>query len=266
MAIEVFNRHENKYLIDEATMERLQNDLFSHMVLDQYNQKFPTYTITNIYYDTDDSFLIRTSLQKPRYKEKLRLRGYGVPGFDDRVYVEIKKKVNGLVNKRRSAMKLTEAYDFLASGQLPEPQPMHNRQVLREITYLLSQHELKPRLYLAYDRRAYIGQDEPDLRVSFDCNIRCRRENIRLEAGDFGDPLLPAGYWLMEIKTAQGIPFWLSRLLSERHIFPVSFSKYGFEYTQQQSTCLKERSPQCLIPFLTSQPPQTTQPSRLATF
>jgi len=220
VAIEVFNRHENKYLINSATVDQLQNDLMLRMVLDPYNQKFSTYTITNIYYDTDDSFLIRTSLQKPCYKEKLRLRGYGVPGLDDKVYVEIKKKVNGLVNKRRSAIKLVEAYDFLNSGQLPEPQPIHNRQVLREIAYLLSQHELKPRLYLAYDRRAYFGQDDSDLRVSFDCNIRCRRDDLRLEAGDFGEQLLPDGCWLMEIKTARGIPFWLSRLLSERQIFP----------------------------------------------
>ena len=120
MAIEVFNRHENKYLVDGQILARLQTVIADHMDLDPYNKKNPTYTITNIYYDTDDSYLIRTSLQKPRYKEKLRLRGYGVPGLDDKVYVEIKKKFSGVVNKRRSAMILADAYDFLQTGKLPE--------------------------------------------------------------------------------------------------------------------------------------------------
>ena len=236
MAIEVFNRYENKYLLDGDTFEKLQSGLCQSMGLDTHNRGQETYPVASLYYDTPDNTLIRTSLQKPRYKEKLRLRAYGVPGPDEKVYVEIKKKVAGLVNKRRSALRLEDAYDFLASGAPPRPRPYQNRQVLREIAYLLQTYDLYPAVYLAYDRLAWFGTAEPDLRVSFDRNIRTRRYDLALEAGDYGAPLLERGQCLMEIKAAKSIPLWLCRLLSEDQIYPASFSKYGAEYRKTLET------------------------------
>ena len=230
MAIEVFNRYENKYIVNSGIFEKLQQKLASYMELDIHNKKQETYTVTNLYYDTKDNHLIRTSLQKPVYKEKLRLRSYGMPDADKPVYVEIKKKVAGLVNKRRSALQLKEAYVFLNSGVLPEVQSYQNVQVLKEIQYILQCYELQPALYLAYDRIAYFGKDEEDLRISFDCNIRMRRNQLALEAGTFGVPLLPEDAWLMEIKVAHSMPVWLCALLAEYQIYPASFSKYGTEY------------------------------------
>jgi hypothetical protein len=231
MAIEIFNRRENKYRLTEATFARLQERLCGPMRLDAHNHAHFTYPVCNIYYDTGDSHLIRTSLEKPRYKEKLRLRSYdGTLGRDSAVYVEIKKKFYGQVNKRRCEMKLREAYDFLERGELPEPGPALNGQVLREVEYLLSRHELRPKLYLSYRRRAFFGADDSDVRVSFDTAITTRRTDLRLEAGVYGERLLGAAEWLMEIKTSRNIPLWLTGLLSEYQIYPVSFSKYGTEY------------------------------------
>ena len=232
MAIEVFNRYENKYLLNEKTLLRLQHRISDYMELDEYNKQHETYTISNIYYDTPDSCLVRSSLAKPRYKEKLRLRAYGIPDIDTKVYVEIKKKLSGLTNKRRSGMKLDEAYAFLQTGEIPELSPYMNRQVLSEIQYILQQYELAPALYLAYDRRAYFGIGQHDLRVSFDTNIVSRRSDLRLESGIYGRNLLDEGTWLMEIKASQSIPVWLCRLLSEYKVYSTSFSKYGAEYTQ----------------------------------
>ncbi|MDR3344541.1 MAG: polyphosphate polymerase domain-containing protein [Oscillospiraceae bacterium] len=230
MAIEIFNRYENKYLISEKTLVLLQRGMSGYMALDEYNKHRETYPICNIYYDTEDSYLIRTSLSKPVYKEKLRLRSYGTPEPDSKAYVEIKKKFRGLVNKRRSAMKLTEAYDFLSGSEIPELQPYMNAQVLREAQYILARHRLKPRVYLSYDRRAFFGDKQSDLRVSFDTAIITRRHDLRLESGVYGESLIPQGKWLMEVKTSQSIPVWLARLLSEHRIYPISFSKYGAEY------------------------------------
>jgi hypothetical protein len=232
MAVEVFNRYENKYLLDGETARWLQGRLAGAMKPDTHNQCRALYTIANLYYDTDDSHLIRTSLAKPRYKEKLRIRAYGVPTGVDEVYVEIKKKVYGLVNKRRSALPLGEAYAFLRGEPLTYRPPM-NRQVLREVAYLTARCTLRPTLCLAYERRAYFGVGRHDLRVSFDTNLRARRTALRLEAGTHGVPLLDDGMWVMEIKVTQSIPVWLCRLLSEARIYPVSFSKYGTEYKQR---------------------------------
>lgn len=247
MAVEVFNRYENKYMLAADTFEKLQSRLLEHMRLDAYNEERESYTIANLYYDTPDSRLIRTSLGKPRYKEKLRLRAYGTPEPDAKVYVEIKKKVDGLVNKRRSALRLPEAYAFLCTGELPQEQPYQNRQVLREIDCFLQNYALRPALYLAYDRRAYFGTEQPDLRVSFDRNIRTRRCDLELETGDYGTPLLEEDRYLMEIKTAGSIPLWLCRLLSDYRIYPVSFSKYGAEYQKTLKTA-KETCSVCGFP------------------
>jgi hypothetical protein len=230
VAIETFKRYENKYLLDTRTMNQLQSQLAAHMELDCFNQNGQTYSISNIYFDTPDSYLIRNSLQKPSYKEKLRLRSYGVPGLETKVFLEIKKKYRGIVNKRRSSIKLADAYTFVADGKMPDEQPYHNRQVLREIAYILQTYELQPRLYLAYNRMAYFHCQDKNLRISFDTNILSRRTDLRLEAGDWGEQLLEPGQWLMEIKVADNLPFWLARLLSDLEIRPVSFSKYGSEY------------------------------------
>ncbi len=172
MAIEVFNRYEKKYMLEQDTLEKVLKTLERYMEPDTYNKLGGTYTISNVYYDTPDNHLIRTSLDKPKYKEKLRLRAYGVPGLDTNVFVEIKKKFSGLVNKRRSSLTLEQAYKFLETGLLPEAGPGQNRQVLREIAYMLETYDLYPTLYLAYDRMAYFGVGQHDLRISFDTNIR----------------------------------------------------------------------------------------------
>ncbi|MDR3072923.1 MAG: polyphosphate polymerase domain-containing protein [Clostridiales Family XIII bacterium] len=235
MAIEIFNRYENKYMIDDDVYEKLQGKLVDYMDLDSYNKKHALYPICNLYYDTPDSHLIRTSLQKPDYKEKLRIRSYGTPDAGSKVYIEIKKKFCKLVNKRRSALPLQESYAFLSSGVLPEtihPAWGANRQVLSEIQYILQQYTLRPQLFLSYERRAFFGAGKRDLRISFDTNITTRRSDLRLESGIYGSKLLPTGKWLMEVKTAENIPLWLCRLLSEYKIYPISFSKYGTEYRQ----------------------------------
>ena len=168
MPIEVFNRFEHKYLLDDKTYEKVISVMDKHMDLDKYNQNRKPYTIANIYYDTKDDYLIRKSLSKPVYKEKLRLRSYGVPNTDTKVFLEIKKKYNGIVNKRRTVMTLDEAYEFTRTGKTPVLKEYMNEQVINEITYFLSFYDLSPKLYLAYDRIAYFEQGNPDLRISFD--------------------------------------------------------------------------------------------------
>ena len=236
MAIEVFNRYEHKYLIDENTYHKLIGVMDKHMTLDRYNINHKPYTIANIYYDTPDDYLIRRSLEKPRYKEKLRLRAYGVPKKDSMVFLEIKKKFDGIVNKRRTTLALCEAYKFAESLIVPEEKNYMNMQVIGEIKYFLERYELFPKLYLAYDRVAYFEKDNPDLRISFDSHIRSRRYDVALEKGDYGNPLLKNGTYLMEIKTSKAKPLWLVSALSENKIFKQSFSKYGEEYKQKLSS------------------------------
>ena len=230
MAIEIFNRYEHKYMLDRETFEKVIKIMDEHMVMDSHNEGHMPYTIANIYFDTPDDYLIRTSLSKPVYREKLRLRAYGVPGMDSKVFLEIKKKFNGIVNKRRTKLKLSEAYGFVLSGKTPEVKDYMNAQVLRELEYFLKIYDLSPKVYIAYDRIAYFEKDNMDLRISFDMNIRSRRYDLALEDGDHGERLLTDDVYLMEIKTSLAKPLWLTHMLSELDIKRTRFSKYGTEY------------------------------------
>ncbi len=230
MAIEVFNRYESKYLMDSKAFYVIYNRLLEYMELDEYNKHDKFYSISNIYFDTEHDSLIRNSLAKPKYREKLRIRAYGIPENDAKVYLELKKKVFGLVNKRRTALKLNEAYDFVRTGAEPEFRESMNKQVIQEIHYFLQRYDLLPKVYLAYDRIALFCKNNRDLRITFDTNIRSRRHDVKLESGDHGEQLLSRGQWLMEVKAEKTIPIWLSRMLSELGMFRTSFSKYGNEY------------------------------------
>lgn len=231
MAIEVFNRYENKYFLTEVMLNRALAEVEQHMVPDKFNRDRKTYTISNIYFDTADDYLIRTSLSKPKYKEKLRLRTYGVPDKNDTAFLEMKKKFNGLVNKRRTVIPLQDGYKFVENGGIVSLSEGMNPQVVREISCMIRRYgSLRPKVMIAYDRLAYFEKGNPDLRITFDTNIRSRRDNLRLEEGNDGAMLLPNGMWLMEIKTASAVPIWLTNLLAQEDIYKTSFSKYGYEY------------------------------------
>jgi hypothetical protein len=230
MAIETFKRYEKKFRIDDDLFHQIVERISTHMDPDAYNLNGQTYKIANIYYDTDTDWLIRNSLQKPVYKEKLRLRAYGVPKMDDKVFLEIKKKYKGVVNKRRSKLILKEAYEFIKTGQMPPKQPFMNMQVVSELAYFLQVYQVHPAVYLSYDRFAFFDREDPDFRVTFDRNITTRRENLHLEAGSYGSQLLPEGQWIMEAKTRIALPMWFTDILSEFNVYSDSFSKYGTEY------------------------------------
>ena len=195
MAIEVFNRYEKKYMLDKEQYEAVINKMSSHMEVDAYNKDNKFYMISNIYYDTPDDRLIRASIEKPAYKEKMRVRSYGVPGIDDIVFVEIKKKYNGIVNKRRTGIKLGDAYDYLdgkiIAGMLEKKNERINRQVLGEIDYFKHFYNLQPKLYLSYERMAYFEKNDGSFRVTFDTDITTRRHDVRLELGSYGKKIIP---------------------------------------------------------------------------
>ena len=217
-----FKRYEKKYMLDEQQYATLCLLLNGSMTADQYG----LHTICNIYYDTSSYELIRTSIEKPLYKEKLRLRSYGVPKNGDMVFVEIKKKFEGIVYKRRIQLALDDARSYLASGNNPK----ESCQIMHEIDWFLKMYSPAPKIFIAYDRLALFGNDDENLRITFDCNIRFRESSLDLSKGSFGTPLLESGKIIMEIKIPGTMPLWLSRILSSLEIFPHSFSKYGTCY------------------------------------
>lgn len=221
-----FERCEIKYLLSSLQYQELRKRLNGRLEVDQYGKT----TICNIYFDTSDSRLIRESLEKPVYKEKLRLRSYGTPRENDRVFLELKKKYKGIVYKRREDMSLSQAEEFLYHQRKPE----RESQVVREIQWFLKYYDrILPAMYLSYERTAMYGLEDARLRITFDENILWRVHELRLKKGDWGQPLLEPGQRLMEIKIHEAMPLWLGEILDELSIYPASFSKYGRAYEKQ---------------------------------
>lgn len=227
---EIFRRVEKKYLLDAAQLDALLKQAGRHMEPDRYGH----YTICSLYMDTDDYHLIRTSLEKPLYKEKLRLRSYGVPDEDGTVFLELKKKYKGVTYKRRVSLPLRQAEEVVDKGTAAAAGLTgSSEQILREIGWFIDRYRPSPKALIAYDRTAFSGkEDESGLRLTLDSAVRWRETGLDLTAGDHGQPLLPDGTTLMEIKTPGAIPLWLCRVLSQWEIYPASFSKYGACYRQ----------------------------------
>jgi hypothetical protein len=195
-------------------------------------------TICNIYFDTPSYQLVRTSMEKPVYKEKLRLRSYGTPQEGDTVFIELKKKYKGVVYKRREKLELNKAENYLYDKK----PATEDSQIIREIDWFLQFYsDIAPAMYIAYDRVAMYGVENSELRVTFDTNILWREDTLFLEAGKYGNALLPEGYRLMEIKIPGTMPLWLSHILDELEIYPTSFSKYGRGYEQLTNRNVYER-------------------------
>ncbi len=228
MAIQtVFRRYELKYLLNPAQKAAVLAALDGRMALDGYGRT----TIRNLYFDTDSYRLIRQSIEKPVYKEKLRIRSYRQVGPGEPVFVELKKKFKKVVYKRRLVMPEADAIDWLCGGCVPT---IHS-QIEEEIEYFRRFYAgLAPRVFLSYEREAFAplaGAGVPDgFRVTFDENILARTDRLSLEKAPGGEPLLRSGQTLMEIKTALGIPLWLVDVLTREGIYKTSFSKYGTYY------------------------------------
>lgn len=221
----VFKRYELKYMLTIEQKEKILKAMSGYMELDKYGRS----TIRNIYFDTDNYRLIRRSVEKPAYKEKLRIRSYSQATSDSTVFVELKKKYEKVVYKRRLPLCESDAMQWVCK----EKECPVNTQISREIDYFINFYgKLMPTVFLSYEREACYDKNGGDFRVTFDDNILCRQTDISLCSEAYGVPILPEGKILMELKCSGGIPLWMVKVLSAERIYKTSFSKYGTAYAE----------------------------------
>ena len=232
-----FRRYEIKYLLTDEQRGRLEQVMDAHMVADEWGAS----TVCNVYYDTPSHLLVRRSAEHPEYKEKVRVRSYGIRKPEAPVFVELKKKYDGVVYKRRATMDAGRAAAMLAGHGEPETQ------IEREIDFTCRRYGgLCPSFYIAYDREAFYAQDDHEFRMTFDTKVRTRTHDMRLTATDEADQILDDGLNLLEVKAGGAIPLWLVRFFSEEEIRKVSFSKVGCAWQRELKAMLAHRAP--LVP------------------
>lgn len=229
--MDVFCRQEIKYLITAQQRQALETEFAKHMKPDRFAHS----SIRNIYYDTPDFRLIRHSLEHPVYKEKIRLRCYGNSSTE--AFLEMKKKYKGIVYKRRLTLSQQQAQAFMAGqGTIPDTQ------IGRELTYFRDFYrDLRPQVFLSYERDSWFGVEDPGLRITMDEQIRYRVTDLdQLQQPD-GEEILEPGLSLMEVKAENAIPLWLTALLAKLQIQKTSFSKYGRAYERQLQRKMNEK-------------------------
>ncbi len=219
-SMSTFKRFEKKYLINIEQYKSFLSDIDDYIVKDKY----PSYTIGNIYYDTESYEIIRRSIDKPLFKEKLRARSYGWKNAKKMVFFELKKKFKKEVFKRRVKMPLADLENYLNNGVIPDVY----RQVIDEIEYFMKMYHPVPKIFIAYEREAYAGKEDSNIRITFDSNIRYRENDLSLSLGDYGNHILDVDQRLAEIKVRGAMPLWLSDALNKNKMYPTSFSKYGY--------------------------------------
>ena len=217
---EFFKRIEKKYELTTNEYIYIKNKIKEKMLEDEHGKS----TILNIYFDTKNYDLIRHSISKPVYKDKIRLRSYNTPNENSNVFLEIKRKYEGVVSKRRINMKLKDFNNFLNVKQ--------NDQVKKELLYYFDLYNLEPKMFLSYDRVAYFMKEDRNFRLTFDNNIIARNYDLNLESGVYGDYILDTDKYMMEVKTTGAIPMWFVKILNELNLRPCNFSKYGEAYTK----------------------------------
>lgn len=233
MSKKVFKRHELKYIITINQM----NDLLLLINKNMRKDNFFNCTIRNIYYDTPTYLLIRTSIEKPEYKEKLRIRSYKTIKNNEDVFIELKKKYKKIVYKRREILPYDEARFFLDKKIIS-----NNLQITNEITYALNYYkDLKPMMFLSYDRIAFVDNIDSEFRLTFDSNILWRDYDLDLTKEPYGNSILANDLVLMEVKTVTGLPRWLLDFLGTNKIYKQSFSKYGNAYRQMYNKEKEEK-------------------------
>ena len=228
----VFRRREQKYLLTADQLQALEQLMTARMKPEKYWKS----DVRNIYFDTPDGRMIRRSIEGPVYKEKIRLRCYGPAEGSSEVFLELKKKYKGIVYKRRVSLTLDEAMNYMSDKQAS----LDIGQIGKEIDYVKGFYPgLAPAMYVSYDRLAWKSPDS-DLRITVDRNIRYRVSPLDLTVPPSGKALLEPGQGLMEIKTAESIPLWLTAFLSQHRINKTSFSKFGLAYMRELKRKLEE--------------------------
>lgn len=244
-----FKRYELKYMVTAEQKARILAAMEPYMEQDRFGRS----TVRNIYFDTDDFVLARHSIAKPDYKEKLRIRSYSKADAGSTVFVELKRKFDGVVYKRRIGLPEPDAMRWMAGSRDPaviRGTEAESPQVASEIEYFKALYSgLRPVLFLSYDREAYRMKRDASaadggsgFRVTFDCNILCREYDLSLRSDPYGTPFLKEDMFLMELKCPGAIPLWMTKVLSEERIYKTSFSKYGTAYCRFMNETPAERA------------------------
>lgn len=225
--IMTFKRVEQKYMFSTEDFNKLMCVLGPKMEKNKYFES----KILNIYFDDDNYNIAKNSIEKIKYKEKVRARCYSIPHSNKHeVFFEIKRKCDGMVSKRRIALSLEEYERYISNKEVAS---LSNNHIYKEIDYTLKRKYLKEKMMVMYDRLSYYLKEDAEIRITFDFNLRYRADMLDFKLGDSGHRFFDEDVVIMEVKTLGSLPIWFVKMMNSFKFYPTSFSKYGEIYKKQ---------------------------------
>jgi len=225
MAQEIFSRRELKYLIPSKTFQALAEDMMPYLRYDRFGDGFGRYNITSLYFDSPEHAIYYETRNKLPFRQKLRLRIYDQATLDSPSFLEVKQKFKNVVNKRRTLLPLSHAYEYINNG-MNDHLDVSNGQILKEVDHFKQLYDLRPEIVVSYDRQAFHGIYEDDLRVTFDYNLMCRNDDLRIENGPHGEHFVNQDLVVLEVKVTHSIPLWLTKMLQDYGLQKQGVSKF----------------------------------------
>jgi len=233
-----FQRYEIKYWLTEERYFDVRDEIQRYMELDPYCHDRPhhAYPIWSLYLDTFDFATFEERLDGLIFRQKYRLRTYGADkpfedALTDPLFVEIKKKQNKVILKDRSLIKVREALDLLdhASGNpFMQTLPLAQKKTMERFVFFQNHLSLGPQIAVKYEREAYFGENDRNVRVTFDRNL-CAKESRAL-----AEMYTETKNWfhhrnpqiIFEIKVYDAMPQWLVNILRRFQLRSEPISKY----------------------------------------
>jgi SPX domain protein involved in polyphosphate accumulation len=221
--MDIFHRIEQKYVLNKNEYEKMIKELNKYTIHDKYYES----SICSVYFDDDNYDLIINSIDSPLYKEKVRLRSYGVIDDNGKVFLELKKKYKGVTYKKRVTMTLNEFWNYYEKSIIPKS---CDNLSMKEIDYCFNKYRLKPKMFISYDRYSYLDKENNNIRITFDYNIKYRDKHLNLDSNKYLEDIIEDDIYIMEIKTRDSIPIWFTKILSNLKLYPSGYSKYKEAY------------------------------------
>lgn len=226
--IRSFNRWELKYVVKCRARDALLPIIQGHMSPDREGRPDGVYRVTSLYWDTQDYHSYRAKLDGINFRRKLRIRRYGALETQcAAAMVEIKQRINRATQKRRVSLSYAEAF-ALCEGTMPaRVGELRDRQVAEEVVFLSGAQQLRPACVVSYERRAFVGSAyEPGLRITFDRDLCVGQPGGGLGPLRGARRFLPADVLILEVKSNEVVPLWVSRMLAAEGCALVRYSKY----------------------------------------
>ncbi|MFA6497322.1 MAG: polyphosphate polymerase domain-containing protein [Patescibacteria group bacterium] len=227
-ALREFNRFELKYLLSRSQAEALKMHLCAFMEKDEHG-KIGSYTLKSLYFDSDDFRCYWEKIEGIKFRRKLRIRHYSDDGpltGDSIVFLEIKQRLDRVTQKRRVPMRYRDALNFCERHIVPEHEP-RDHAVIEEAESMLILGNLQPQIITTYSREAYVGSDyDAGLRITFDSDVTYSRKNLDLAENPKEGFMISPDMVVMEIKTNDRIPYWITELVAAYNHRLIRVSKY----------------------------------------